>query len=151
MTTPITRPADAATESTDPGPRWTRRGLRYVAAAALAATAAFGVGAVNPSQASASPWDPHVALTGRVSCPAFGGPRQKVDWVWMQADNGESGFASLGSGSLTRQYRKDFYRVPYGRSTKVTVRFGCSVIGGGTRTVYVSRPRIGSYTTINIA
>jgi hypothetical protein len=132
-------------------PRFRRLGLRTaIAALAVAAASVIGVAAQpDPTPAEAWPWDPHVQLNGRISCPAWGGPYDKVQWAWV-VGNGENSWARLGTGGTTRPYAKDFWRIPYGRSVLVHVRYGCAATGADDAWFYLSRPTTGIYATRNI-
>jgi len=118
-----------------------------LAALLIALTAMFGVIGVSGSTASASPWDPHVALTGRATCsPAIS---STVQWMWVSASNGEQGWATLSGSGITKSYRFDFYRVGTGGTT-VTIKYGCTSMGESKSVFGLNRPAVGSYTTRNL-
>jgi hypothetical protein len=123
----------------------TRKIRLALAGLALAASAAT---VTSSGTVSASPWDPHVAVTGRATCSPMLG--SKITWMWFEASNGERGWAQLlDSPSLTRRYRFDLYKVPSGSAVTVTVKWGCSN-GEAYAKPKISRPRVGTYTTVNL-
>lgn len=123
---------------------------RVAAASALGCAITAAAVALPSAQASATPWDPHVVLNGSISCPAYGGPFDRIGWAWVSASNGESGWAQLGPAGYSRSYRTDFWSIPYGRSVSVTVTYGCSASGTHSTTFGLSRPTVGIYATRNI-
>ena len=112
---------------------------------ALVATVGM-VGSLN-STASATAWDPHVALTGRATCSPMIG--STVLWMWVSASNGEQGWAQLSGTGITRSYRFDFYRVPTS-TMNVSITYGCSGVGQSKSLFGVNRPAAGIYTTRNL-
>ncbi len=126
--------------------------IRAAVAGIGVAVSAAAAAAILPMPAQASPWDPHVILNGRISCPAWGGPFDSVQWAWVQVgpdSTGNTGWASLGAGSTTRPYSRDMTRVGTGGET-VTVRYGCSATGAHQTTFGLNRPAVGIYATRNI-
>jgi hypothetical protein len=95
-------------------------------------------------------WDPHVTLNGTISCPwTLLGDR--VQWAWVSASDGESGWASLGApGKNSAPYKFNFSKVPSGGMT-VTVTVGCSAVGQRQANFGVKRPAVGNYATVNIS
>jgi hypothetical protein len=104
------------------------------------ATAAF-VGVAIPgvlaTSASASAWEPHVRLQGTSICAS-----SATTWVWVEASNGERGWATNGRG----RYSFDFWNVPRGKSISVKVNYGNGTFAC-TDTVGVSRPTFGATAT----
>src|SRR4051794_5176486 len=82
------------------------------------------IAGVGASTAQAWPLDPHVILNGSITCPGL--YSDNVQWAWVSASDGESGWASLGSAGRTRGYSFNLWRVPYGQpGTYVTINVGC--------------------------
>ena len=107
----------------------------------------FGVIGANISPAAASPWDPHVALTGRATCsPAVG---STINYMWVSASDGEQGWATLSGSGITRSYRFDFYRIPTSGTT-VTIKYGCTTWSESKNVFGLRRPAVGSYATRNL-
>ena len=108
--------------------------------AVIAASIALAGGlALAPTPAGAWAWSPNVTLQGTSVCRSV-----KTGWVWVQASNGESGWATNGTGN----YRFNFTRVPTS-GMSVTVNFGngnnrCSTSFG------VNRPTTGTSATRNV-
>ena len=107
-----------------------RLGLRAIlASVTLIGTFAF----IAPTHAGAWAWSPSVTLQGSSICAA-----SATTWVWVEASNGEHGWATAGSG----RYRFDFKHVPtsgvtvranYGNSTfRCTDSFGLKRPAWGT-------------------
>lgn len=102
--------------------------------------------------ANAWPGDPHVILNGRISCPAWGGPYDTVQWAWVDVSPDSyrnTGWASLGSGGTTKPYTREMWNVGTGGET-VTVKYGCAASGEHRTTFGLNRPAIGIYATRNI-
>jgi hypothetical protein len=103
-------------------------------ACALLAFLTASVVVIDQRPANAWAWDPQVYVTGNVSsqgCP--------TTWMWYQADNGESGWASRFNAYTN--YGFTLNRVSTS-GTLVTLRFGSSWC---SRAVYfvVTRPSYG--------
>lgn len=105
-------------------------------AVASFATAHLGLGA---SRADAWVWSSTVTLQGSSSCGLA-----SSTWVWVEAPNGERGWATRGVGG----YRFTFNRVPAG-GMNVRVAYG-SRLGNCTDYVYLRRPTVGSSNTVNV-
>ena len=112
----------------------------------IAVSAATLVG-VNPTPASAWAWDPNVTLNGKVGCNYA--TTNTVTWAWIEASNGERGWANLGSGGMTRPYYFDFHNVPSSGMT-VTFKWGCSTFGEYSTSFGLNRPSTGKTVTRNI-
>ena len=124
--------------------RSTRASLMLVVALLVATLAGF---AATPQKADAYAWDSHVRLQGRIGCTYAAS--NTVKWAWVSASNGESGWASLGSGGMTRGYSFQFNRVPTS-TMSVTVTWGCSIDGQHRTSFGVNRPTAGTAATRNI-
>lgn len=98
------------------------------------------LGSMVPArQASATAWNPKVSLQGRaLVC------NSKATWVWVEASNGERGWATQPGGN----YRFDFKRVPTGGMT-VTVKLGNSACDRSS-TFGLNRPTFGTSATRNV-
>ncbi|MCX4692737.1 hypothetical protein [Streptomyces sp. NBC_01408] len=116
----------------------------FLSAGVLAATALVPLTAV-PAQAW--PNSGSVLLNGRIGCNYS--TSNTVKWAWVSASNGESGWASLGSGGMTRSYKFQFNRVPTSTMT-VTVKWGCATDGEHSTRFGVNRPATGTTATRNI-
>lgn len=115
-----------------------RRSLRSVAGLLLLMGATLGTNFV-PSQAGATAWNPTVTLQGTSVCAGRG-----TTWVWVQASNGERGWATNGTG----RYRFTFRRVPTSGMT-VTVNYGNSTFS--CRDAFgLNRPTVGTSATRNV-
>ena len=132
---PTTRPAATSR----------RRIARRIACGVAVVSAALGVAA--PS--GAWPGSPSVILNGRVQCPAYGGPFDTVEWMWMAPSYSRAGWATRASGYV-QSYSFKLDSVPFGRPDWIDVKYGCSATGQHETWIPVSRPTIGSYTTRNI-
>jgi hypothetical protein len=84
-------------------------------------------------------WSGSVTLQGTSHC---GLP--PTTWVWVQAPNGESGWATNGAG----RYLKNFRSVPSGGMT-VVIRYGESSFSCHD-SVFVRRPLDGTGLTVNL-
>lgn len=122
-----------------------RRPTRTQALAAKAAglvlvIAASTLGFIGSApSASAWAWDPSVTLQGRaIACSS------NATWVWVQASNGEAGWATQSGGN----YRFNFRRVPTS-GMSVTVRFGNNLCSRST-SFGLNRPAIGTTATRNV-
>jgi hypothetical protein len=69
-------------------------------------TAALGGVVVAPRSASAWPWEPAVTLNGKVGCNYA--TTNTVTWAWVEASNGERGWATLSGSGMTRPYYFNF-------------------------------------------
>ncbi len=103
---------------------------------------ALGVSAaslVAPLQAGAWAWSPTVTLQGTADCKLA-----KATWVWVEASNGERGWATNGTG----RYSFTFRNVPTS-GMRVTVNFGSN--GRNCSTSFgVNRPSTGTSATRNV-
>lgn len=70
----------------------------------------------------------------------------KSTWVWVEAANGERGWATAGRG----YYRFTFHKVPLGVSMKVTVKYGSALKNDCRATFGLSRPATGTTATVNV-
>ncbi len=104
----------------------------------MALLAGVGVSAV-PGSAGATAWNPTVTLQGRAICASSG-----ATWVWVEASNGERGWATNGRGN----YRFTFRRVPTS-GMRVTVNYGNGTFRC-TDTFGVNRPTFGTSATRNV-
>jgi hypothetical protein len=116
-----------------------------VSAGALSAAVALPLATAGPAQAW--PWSPSVTLNGRIGCTYA--TSNTVGWAWVSASDGESGWASLGSGGMTRSYSFAFSRVPTS-TMSVTVKWGCTTDGQHSTTFGVNRPSTGTTATRDI-
>lgn len=122
---------------------------RFGFGAALVAIALLlGIfGAVaQQDRADAWAWDPHVTLQGKATCSIL--PGGTLNGIYVRGSNGEGGWARLGSGSASKPYAFDFWRVPtYTMTVYATVY--CS--GGSYSTSFgLNRPSWGTSATRNI-
>ncbi|MFE1927221.1 hypothetical protein ACFW91_32285 [Streptomyces asoensis] len=97
--------------------------------------------------AQAWPNSGNVLLNGKIGCTYAAS--NTVKWAWVSAGNGESGWAWLGSGGMTRPYSFQFSRVPTSTTT-VTVKWGCATDGEHRTSFGLNRPSTGSTATRNI-
>lgn len=111
---------------------------------ALLGAVLLSVGRTTP--ANAWTWSPTVQLNGKIGCNYA--TSNTVKWAWVAASDGESGWASLGSGGMTRPYSFTFHRAP--GSMSVTVNWGCSIDGNHSTSFAVYRPNVGTTATRNI-
>ena len=72
--------------------------IMMMAIAAVLGAILFGTCLTAPAHAWA--WDPTVKLGGKVGCTYS--TRNTVQWAWVSGSDGESGWATLGSGGMTR-------------------------------------------------
>lgn len=117
--------------------------------AAFLAFALLGIvliSAAKSTPASAWAWSPTVQLKGKIGCNYA--TSNSVKWVWVAAGDGESGWASLGTGSMTRSYSFTFHRAP--GSMRVTVNWGCAIDGNHSTSFTVLRPKVGTIATRNV-
>ena len=112
-------------------------GTLKVLVASVVAFTALAVAA--PSQAHAWAWSPSVTLQGSSICAGRG-----TTWVWVEASNGERGWATYGTGN----YRFNFTRVPTSGIT-VRVNYGNSTFKC-TDSFGVQRPAVGTTATRNV-
>lgn len=116
---------------------------------AIVAIAMLGVIGLSPNSAGAWAWSSTVTISGRVTCNAVG----PVAGVWVEATNGERGWAALGKGP----YNSDTNGVPFtytlkkvpGGGTTVQLNIGCGWRNGQwqqsySRSVGVKRPAVGT-------
>ncbi len=106
---------------------------------AFAALALLGAFFVAPQPANATAWNPRVTLQGTSSCSIRG-----TSWVWVEASNGERGWATNGTG----RYRFTFTRVPTSGMT-VTIKYGNSIASCHDR-IGLNRPTVGTSATVNV-
>ena len=115
-----------------------RRGR--ILAPLLGVAVLLGIGAAgSPTPADATAWNPTVTLQGRAICASSG-----ATWVWVEASNGERGWATNGAGN----YRFTFSRVPTSGMT-VRVNYGNSTFRC-TDSFGVNRPTFGTSATRNV-
>jgi hypothetical protein len=112
---------------------------RLLATTALAAASFGGFAMASAAPAHAWLWSGSVQLQGTSHC---GVPA--TTWVWMQAPNGESGWATSGAG----RYYKTFSKVPAGGMT-VRISYGESGFSCHDN-VFVRRPLAGTGLTVNL-
>ncbi|WP_140158073.1 hypothetical protein [Micromonospora sp. NBS 11-29] len=120
---------------------------RFAGLVATVLAAALGGVAVAPQPAAAWPWEPAVTLNGKVGCNYA--TTNTVTWAWVEATNGEHGWATLSGSGMTRPYYFDFYNVGTGGTT-VTFKWGCSTDGEHSTTFGLNRPSTGKTATRNI-
>lgn len=121
--------------------------FRLVQHAAMGLVLLLGALVGSPAPADAWAWDPHVTLNGKIGCTYSSS--NHVQWAWIEATNGERGWAWLGSGGMTRPYAFDFWKVPTS-TIYVTVTWGCSVDGQHKTTFGLNRPSNGTTATRNV-
>ena len=122
------------------------RGRAKVGAVAVALMLAMSVGALawTSAPALADTDDPKVRLQGRADCGTAG----PLNRLHIRGANGESGWASLGSGGRTRSYRYTFFQVP---ASGMWVRATAYCTDGSEYDrLYLRRPRIGRAATVNL-
>jgi hypothetical protein len=90
-----------------------------------------------------------VTLAGDIQCPAWGGPYDRVNWVWVDATHSTDGWASLSGTGRVKKYSRHLNNVPLG-GDRVEVRYGCSASGPHRTSFTVYRPNVGSTATRNI-
>jgi hypothetical protein len=110
------------------------------------------LGAVVSSVYRAAPahawaWDPTVKLSGKIGCTYA--TSNHVQWAWVSSSDGEYGWASLGSGGMTRPYAFTFHKAPTSTMT-VKVNWGCSIDGTHSTSFGVNRPAVGEGITRNL-
>jgi hypothetical protein len=124
---------------------------RKAAGAALALAALGGAGVATAQPAHAWLTSSRVVLGGSIQCPAYGGPFDKVTWVWVDAARSSDGWASHWGNGRVKQYQFTLNNVPGpGSSDSVTIRYGCSASGQHSTSFGVNRPKAGEYQTRNI-
>lgn len=124
--------------------RWTRISAAFFMASSLITASLF---ATTSTPANAWPWDPTVTLNGKIGCNYS--TSNTVQWAWVSSSDGESGWASLGSGGITRPYSFTFHHAPTSTMT-VTVNWGCAVDGKHSTSFGVNRPAVGETATRDI-
>jgi hypothetical protein len=129
--------------------RLVRGANRLLGCAAVAGGLSMIPLAVGAHPAGATLWSGSVTLNGAIQCPAYGGPFDTVKWVWVSGSNGDSGWASHGSGERVA-YSFAMNHVPSGGAENVTVEVGCAATGQHNASFGVNRPVVGSYATRNI-
>jgi hypothetical protein len=97
--------------------------------------------------AHAWPWDGTVKLSGKIGCNYA--TSNTVQWAWVAGSDGESGWASLGSGGVTRPYSFTFHRASAGTTT-VKINWGCAVDGSHSTSFGLNRPAVGEGVTRDI-
>jgi len=113
--------------------------FRRAAACALVASA-IGLSLAGAAQpAGAWAWDPNVMLQGRaIVCS------RAATWVWVEASNGERGWATRPGGNYSFQFR----RIPPSGVT-VRVNFGHSSCSRST-SFGLKRPAVGTSATRDV-
>lgn len=114
--------------------------IKRLAGLALTASTMGGLAATDAAPASAWAWSGSVTLQGSSMCGAL----NPTTWVWVSASNGESGWATAGSG----RYSFNFKRVPTSGMT-VRVNYGNSTFKC-TDSFGVNRPAVGTSATRNL-
>lgn len=117
---------------------------RFAAVGIVLAVSAGAPLAVSAS-ASASPWDPHVALTGSASCGILWGHVTGL-WLWTAQDGGQ--WFGFSGTHYSESFRRDFWHVPSGGTT-VHYTLYCAGLQQ-SKTFGLARPTFGTYTTRNI-
>jgi len=112
------------------------RTLKLLLVALLLAPAAL---VLDATPAGAWAWNPNVTLQGTSHCGS-----SPTTWVWVQASNGERGWATNGRG----RYRFSFKRVPFGGTT-VKVNYGNGTFRC-TDSFGLKRPATGTSATRNV-
>ncbi len=105
----------------------------------ISSLVAGGISVHQATPADAWPTSGTVTLQGTSICAGRG-----TTWVWVSANNGESGWATNGTG----RYSFKFSRIGSGGNT-VTVNYGNSTFKC-TDTFGVQRPAVGSSATRNL-
>lgn len=119
-----------------------RRSRALLLVAALLATTFGGSAAVtaaNQQEADAWAWSSQVNLKGRAIACSRG-----ATWVWVEASNGERGWATQPGGN----YHFRFRHVP-SRGMAVTVKFGNSSCSRQAK-IHLKRPSVGETMTVNV-
>jgi hypothetical protein len=122
-------------------PRSTQVRVVLIVVALLGAVVS-SVSRTTPAHAWA--WDPTVKLSGKIGCNYA--TSNQVKWAWVSSSDGESGWASLGSGSMTRPYSFTFHKAPTSTMT-VKANWGCSLDGTHSKSFGVNRPSVGEGAT----
>ncbi|MFE9632421.1 hypothetical protein [Streptomyces sp. NPDC006463] len=123
------------------------RSLRLKAVLSAAVLAATALVPLAATSAQAWPTSGSVRLQGKIGCNYAAS--NTVKWAWVSGSNGESGWAALGSGGMTRPYSFQFNRVPTSTMT-VTVKWGCATDGEHSTQFGLNRPATGTTATRNI-
>jgi hypothetical protein len=120
-----------------------RRRSAVLAAALLLAAS---LSAALSSVAGATPWDPHVALTGTADCGVI--PNGKITglWLWTPEDGGQ--WFGYSGHNYRESFRRDYWHVPTGGTT---VQYDLYCSGSKMHGSFgLQRPAAGTYTTRNI-
>lgn len=112
-----------------------------------AVLAAVLASAASAMPAHAWPWDATVKLTGKIGCNYA--TSNTVQWAWVSATDGESGWAALGAGGMTRPYSFTFHRAPSSTMT-VKINWGCAIDGSHSTSFGLNRPGVGEGATRDI-
>jgi hypothetical protein len=121
--------------------------IRATLCVAAMLAAALVLAPVRAVPAHAWAWDPTVTLSGKVGCNYAAS--NTVQWAWISGSDGESGWASLKAGGITRPYSFTFHKVPTSSMT-VKVNWGCSIDGSHTTSFGLNRPAVGEGATRDI-
>jgi hypothetical protein len=97
--------------------------------------------------AGATAWNPRVTLQGKAFCGGQGMiGAGKSTWVWVEASNGEHGWATSGTGA----YKFAFKNVPLGTGMTVTVKYGSRLKNDCVAKFGLKRPSLGTSATVNV-
>lgn len=110
---------------------------------------AIGVVSLPTGEAHAWSWSSTVTLKGRIQCPAWGGPYDRVQWAWLDGANGDYGWLKLSGSGRVLNHEKWMSRVPL-KGERVTISYGCSASGKHSTRLTVPRPAVGSTYVRNI-
>jgi len=108
-------------------------------AAAAVSTAALVPLATTAAPAGAWAWSGTVVMSGSAKCGQMPW-NPHASWMWVQAGDGEQGWASVNSGN--GQWFSQLNRVPV-QGTSVTFTWGCPNGARKSTTKWVSRPSWG--------
>jgi hypothetical protein len=120
---------------------------RIIMQSAIALGLAAGPMAAFTIPAHAWAWDSTVTLGGKAECNYS--TSNTVRWAWVSGSDGESGWASLGSGGMDRPYSFTFHHVPSNGMT-ITVNWGCAIDGSHSTSFGLKRPTVGEGATRNV-
>ena len=123
--------------------KWTR-GRKTAVALGAGALALAGV--LTAGNATATAWDPHVALTGTASCGVIPGGRVTGLWLWTSQDGGQ--WFGFSGNNYSESFRRDYWHVP---TSGTTVQYDLYCSGMTQHGSFgLQRPTYGTYTTRNV-
>lgn len=122
-----------------------------VGAAIVAASLGMGTlaaGVIQAGSADAWAWSGGVTLAGKATCGGWSWS-PKAKWIWVEADNGERGWATLDQNTGNYSFR--FSNIGGGNGTWVTARWDCVYGTRGKVTGFgVARPSSGDVAWRNL-